>query len=176
MGRWCEVKCDCLDREPVPGSELLDFRVFRKRFGGRIRSEAEWREDVQGMYKCGHRDGVLFQSWPGDLHKIGWALEAVYREQPDEFKIFRRVSDCRNYEDEDISLNIDQVCLWQLEIEQIRRYVVDEDYMGWDEKALFIKALAETPFLHGSIPETLHDGLRFCNASVKTGNPIEFFW
>ncbi len=48
--------------------------------------------------------------------------------------------------------------------------------MGWHEKEAFEEALVEYPFLYGDIQKTLKDGLIFCEARAKTGNPVEFFW
>ena len=176
MGKWCEVKCDCPDREPLPGSRHPDYDSYRRHFPGRVRPREEWEEKIRGMYKCGHRDGVLVQFWPGDLLKIGLALEAAYRERPEYFELFRRISNWRNYEDEHLTLSPEEAPLWRLEIEQLQGYLSGEEYMGWHEEEAFQRELGAYPFLYGDIHKTLKDGLVFCDASAKTGNPVEFFW
>ena len=176
MGKWCEIKCNCPDREPLPGSEWHDYGMYRKHFTGRVRPPEEWEEKIKGMYRCGHRDGAFIQFWPGDLLKIGLALEAAYRERPEYFEIFRRITNWRNYEDEYLALSPDEAALWQMEIEHLQRYLSGEQYMGWHEKEAFEKGLAKLPFLYGDIQKTLKDGLTFCEASAKTGKSVEFFW
>src|ERR1043165_7326320 len=100
MGKWCEVKCNCSDREPLPRSDWYSDDPLRQRKHltvQQLRARKEWSEKVSGMYKCGHRDGALVQSWPGDLLMIGLALDAAYRERPEYFELFRRISNWRNY-------------------------------------------------------------------------------
>jgi hypothetical protein len=176
MGKWCEVKCNCLNRERVSGSDWPNYGMYRQHFSGRVKPQSEWDEKIKGMYQCGHRDGAFVQFWPGDLLRIGLALEVAYREQPGYFDLFRRVSNWRNYEDEYLALSPDEATLWRLEIEQLQSYLSGHEYMGWREKEAFEKELGEDPFLYGDIHKTLEDGFIFCDASAKTGNPIEFFW
>ena len=175
MGKWCEVKCNCSDREPLPGSEWHDYGMYRKHFLGHVKPREEWEERVRRMYKCGHREGALVEFWPGDLFKVGLALEAAYRELPEYFEVFRRISNSGNYYDEYLTLSAAEAALWQLEIEQLQLYLSGEEFMGWHEKVAFEKALSGHPFLYGDIQKTLKDGLTLCEASAKTGNPIEFF-
>ena len=137
MGKWCEVKCNCPNREPLPGSEWPNYDMYRKHFTGRVRPREEWEEKIKDMYKCGHRDGALVQFWPGDLLQIGLALEEAYRERPEYFELFRRISNWRNYDDEYLALSADEAALWRLEIEQLQNYLSGEEYMGWHEKEVF---------------------------------------
>ena len=177
MGSWCEVKCDCPDREPLPGSDWFSDDPLRQRKHLTIqqrRARQDWYDNVRNMYKCGHRNGMLLECWPGDLFKVGSALDAAYRDRPEYFEIFRRVSDSRNYEDEYLALSQDDVALWRLEIEQLRRYLSGEEYMGFHEWEAFERVLGERPLLDGDIQKTLEDGLKLCAASAKTGNPVEF--
>jgi len=176
MGSWCEVKCNCPDREPLPGSDWFSDDPFRQRKHLTIqqrRAALEWHENVRNMYKCGHHKGLLLECWPGDLFKIGWALDAAYKERPEYFEVFRRIADSRNYEDEYLALSPGEVALWQLEIEQLQRYLSGEEYMGFHEQEAFERALEERPFSDGDIKKTLEDGLKLCEASAKTGNAIE---
>lgn len=141
MGKWCEVKCGCVDRPA-----------------------------------CQHRKGILLEFWPGDLFTIGHALERAYKHQPHEFETCRRIADWRNYEDEYLSLSPNEVMLWRLEIELLQRYLTGEEYMEWHQKRAFKNELAQYTLLYGDAQSTLSDGLRLCQASLETGNSIEFFW
>jgi hypothetical protein len=153
MGKWCAVKCNCSNRNPLPKSKGSDFVP----------------------YECGHRDGALIQFWPGDLFSIGLALEAAYKKQPDAFAIFRRISDWHNYDDEYLSLSPNDAALWQLEIEQLELYLREEPY-GWRQKRTFEQSVEAAELLYGSVRETLGNGLELCAASANVGNDIEFFW
>ena len=98
MGKWCEVKCDCPDEGPVaPGSRRL-------------------------LYSCAHK-GVYLEFWPGDLVYIGYVIREVFGAQS-HFEIFTKVGDWRQYEDEYLSLSLSEVDLWEMEIEQLKRYLV----------------------------------------------------
>jgi hypothetical protein len=176
MGRWCEVKCNCLKRTPLPGSDWFDYRSYLK-FGPPplVKTEEEWDQKVRGMYECGHRKGILLEFWPGDLFAIGDALEIAYKHEPNEFEIFKRISNWNNYEDECLPLSLDEVTLWQLEIELLQRYLTGEEYMEWHHKQTFDKEIGLDTLLYGDVPATLEDGLRLCRASIEIGNPIEFF-
>lgn len=141
MGKWCEVKCECLERP-----------------------------------ECEHRKGILLEFWPGDLFTIGSTLESAYKHQPTEFETFRRISNWRNYEDEYLSLSPYEVTLWLLEIELLKHYLTGEEYMDWHQKLAFENELARDKLLYGDVQTTLNDGLKLCQASIETGNPIEFLW
>jgi hypothetical protein len=80
------------------------------------------------------------------------------------------------YDDEYLSLTPDEVVLWQLEIELLKRYFSEEEFMGWGECQKWQRFWQSNELLYGDIEKTLEDGLKICQASLKTGNPIEFFW
>lgn len=179
MGRWCEIKCDCKNREPLPGSDWFSDDPLRQRKHLTIqqrRSREEWYEETRGMYECGHRKGLLLECWPGDLFSIGRALDAAYKESPEYFEVFRRIPNSHNYDDELLAISRDEANLWRLEIEQLQRYLSGEEYMGFHQQKIFERVLEEHPFLYGDIQKTLEDGLSLCDASARTGQPIEFFW
>ena len=106
--------------------------------------------------------------------KIGKALDVAFKNKPENFQIFRHIADYRNYVDERLDLTPDDTILWQLEIEQLKRFLSDEEFMGWHEKNMFEEYLAENLLLYGDIKATLDDGLKLCEASAKTNNRIEF--
>ena len=175
MGKWCEVKCDCADREPVSRSDRSFAEPFLRRrrpTALQRRARQDWFETVEGMYKCGHRHGRLVETWPGHLLEIGWALDAAYRERPGHFEVFRRISDSRNYADEYLALPPDAAALWRLEIEQLQRYLSAEEHMGFTERETFDRALAKCS--HEDIQKALEEALRLCEASARSGNPVEF--
>lgn len=176
MGRWCEVKCSCPDREPITGSLDSDYISYRRHFKSNARSKEEWEQNIRNMYKCGHREGMYFQTWPGDLFTISQALDAAFKASPKHFEVFRRIYNWRNYDDEHLTLTAADAGLWQLEIAQLQSYLSGEEHMGFLENETFEKELQAHEFLYGDIHETLADGLKFCEASIKTGNPIEFLW
>lgn len=178
MGKWCEVKCNCSNREPLPGSNWLsysEYQTYQKK-PRLAKTPEEWEEKVKGMHKCGHRDGAFIQFWQGDILKFGYALEVAFKKQPKQFEIFRRISDWRNYDDEYLTLTPDEAALWQLEIEQLEHFLSGEEFLGWHERETFDREFAEEDLLYGDVKKTLIDGLKLCEASAKTNNPIEFSW
>jgi len=152
MGRWVEIKCNCSDREPVKPHERF------------------------GEYKCGHKDGMFLQFYPGDLFDIGYALEDALGKDTGVFEVFTKIGNWRLYDDEYLPLTSGERDLWQLEIEQLKRYLSGEQSMGWREMQIFQQKIEHYELLYGSIEETLEDGLSLINASRSTGNPIEFYW
>ncbi|MEM9273842.1 MAG: hypothetical protein AAGA80_12870 [Cyanobacteria bacterium P01_F01_bin.143] len=181
MGRWCEIKCNCSNREPLLEGDWAFYSTYRKKYKFRSTDKLkqvaeEWRKNLQGMYKCGHRDGTLIQLWPGDLFIIGKALDFAYKDQPESFEIFRKIYNWRNYEDEYLALTEDDVVLWELEIEQLQNYLSGEIYMGFYEQKKFNYYLRRNPLLYGNVPSTLKDGLKLCEISLISDNLVEFFW
>jgi|GEM_PF-6627002 len=147
-----EVKCNCPNRKPL------------------------WRDNVYQTYECGHRDGIIFQFWPGDLFTIGLALDGTFKEDKSRFEIFRKICNWRLYDDEYLSISRDEVILWQLEIEQLKRYLSKEEFMGWGELQKWQRFWQSNQLLYGDIEKTLEDGLKVCQASLQMDNPIEFLW
>ncbi len=178
VGKWCEVKCNCQNRTPVRGSQWLGYGDYQK-FEEKPRlakTPQEWEENVKGMYECGHRDGAFFQIWPGDIFKFGYALDAGFKDRPSQFEVFRRIADSRNYDDEYLALTPEEAALWELEIEQLKRFLSGEEFLGWHEKETFQEKFAESDMLYGDIESTLDDAVRLCKASALTHNSIEFMW
>jgi len=128
------------------------------------------------MYKCGHRNGLLLETWPGDWLHIGCVIEEIYWDKPGEFETFRKIANWRLYDDEYLSLPLEEAQLWRLEIEQLQSYLSGKEYMGWKEQMIWDEKWKTNKLLYGSIEETLEKALAACQASLETGNPIEFFW
>jgi len=128
------------------------------------------------MYKCGHRKGLLLETWPGDWFLIGCVIDEIYRDKPDEFETFRKIANWRVYDDEYLSLPLEEVQLWRLEIEQLQGYLSREHYMGWKEQMIWDEKWKTNKLLYGSLEETLEKALAACQLCLETGNPIEFYW
>lgn len=71
--------------------------------------------------------------------------------------------------------------MWQLEIEQLQRFLSGEEFMGWDEMQLWYRLRDEerTSYERANdkpreVQDVLAEGLAICRASQETGNPIEF--
>lgn len=150
MGKWCEVKCNCFGPRP------------------------NYFHDRSAFDSCQHK-GIFFEAWPGDLIAIGYAIEEVFG-MGSEFEIFAKISDWKRYVDEHLSLSPEEAQLWEMEIDQLKRYLSGESYMGWDGPQKLAKYFVKHPLLYGSIDETLEDGLRLIRASREVKQPIEFFW
>lgn len=132
MGKWCKVKCDCSNRKPLPGSDWWDYSEYQKYVEKPqlAKSLEEWEEKVKEMYECGHRDGALIQLWQGGILKIGLALESAFKDDRNQFEIFRRISDWRNYDDEYLAISAEDVVLWQLEIDQFKKFMSGGEFLG----------------------------------------------
>jgi hypothetical protein len=158
MGKYAIVQCNCPNRIPL---EL-----------------SRW-----GAYICGHKDGAILALVPSDLIKYGYELERVYKKQPAMFAIWRKIGDWRNYNNEYLSLSLDEAVMWQLEIEQLQQYLDGEAFMGWKEMQLWNHLREEEQKFYErrgyqveSVEAVLDVGLRLCRASEEMRKPIEFFW
>lgn len=178
MGKWCEVKCNCLNRQRLPGSDFLNYSDYIKfvKKPRLAKTLDEWATKVKNMYECGHRDGAFIEFWPGDIMKFGYALESAFRDEPERFELFRRIANFRCYEDEYLALSPADAQLWQLEIEELKKLLNGEIFRGWHQKETLDKELATVEFLYGDTDSTLSDAEELCEASTVTGNPIEFLW
>ena len=166
MGKWSEVKCNCSNRVPVKGTK-----------------------PHEGQFECGHEDGTLFQTWPGNLFKVGYVLDHMVKvdgdfRQRNSFEVFIRIGDPGNYDDicQRLMLLEEDRDLWRLEIEELLNYLSGDfrfPYAAlhiWEE--YWAEFLSEEWFLKdpGSIESILAGGLKLCDASVVTENPVEFYW
>jgi hypothetical protein len=161
MGKWCEVKCNCENRKPVYSSE-------------------KYKD-----YKCGHKGGNYIEFAPNDLFRIGLALQDAFDKESQPFEIFTRIPNWRTYDDEYLALSEEERDLWEIEIQEVQKFINGEKFMGWDESHKFHLYLEENELLAISIEElslkealekTLKDGLSLIEASRTTKNLIEFYW
>ena len=162
MGKWSEVKCNCPNRVPVDPNRVLE------------------------PYQCGHVEGVLLGVWPGYFLEVGRFLKRLSHD-PDyqsPFEIFPLLHDSWTHwtPDEYLGLTTPQRDAWRLEIEELLRAEAGESvfpsHIGrrwthhWSQ-------FFQSPWRRkdgGSITEILKEGIALCEASEKTGNPVEFFW
>jgi hypothetical protein len=112
--------------------------------------------------------------WPGDLFSIGYAIEEAFDRQT-HFEIFTKIADWRQYEDEYLCLEPSEIDLWEMEIEQLKRYLSGEEYIGWHELRKWNECFKRLRLLYGDVDKTLEDGLRLIRASREMNRPIEFF-
>jgi hypothetical protein len=179
LWNWALVRCDCLNRTPLPKSDLGDaphgyHRHHRKHFSGKQRQDIEdWKKNVYLMYECGHRSGSLSEVG-STLYKVGRAVIAAFSNQPESLVIFRRLNDPFG-EDERLFLSGPDVRSWQKEIEQIQRFLSGEDIMEWQEMRTFRDGLETYDLSEEEVRNALEQGLALCRASLTTGNPIEFY-
>lgn len=161
MGKWCEVKCNCENREPV------------------------YESDKYSDYKCGHKNGIYIEFAPNDLFSIGQAILESFDKESQPFEVFIKIPNWRVYDDEYLPLTEAERDLWEIEIQEVRKYINGEKFMGWEETCRFFLYLDENPILYESIKgfspkealeKTLNDGISLIEASRYTRNPIEFFW
>lgn len=160
MGKWSQVKCNCPNRVPVAGG-------FYKR-----------------VYECGHKRGMLFQIWPGNLFDVGRLLKDMFRHDPEyakSFSTFIKIARFENYDDEYLELNGEERELWQLEIEELFAFIEGRTFLPYQAAQMWNAYWAE--FFTGewhqkdavSVENILQTGLKLCEASRETDNPIELY-
>ncbi len=150
MGKWCVVKCNCFEPEPdLPSAKARNT-------------------------DCSHK-GIFLELWPGDLIGLGYGIEDAFGKASG-FEFFTKIGDWQQYEDEYLKLSPEDAQLWELEIEQLKRYLSGEESMGWHERRKWDEYFATHPPLYSTINEILEDGLNLIRASQKMSRPIEFFW
>ena len=157
MGVWVVVNCKCPDGKSLAGSS-------------------------SGGYACGHEDGTAVSISPNGLIGYGYDLERIYKHRPGMFEVWRRISSWRRSSHRgDLGIRPVEAMMWQLEIEQLQRFLSGEEFMGWGELQLWRKLREEERRTYtrvGAEPPEVEDvlagGLALCRASQETGNPIEF--
>ena len=105
--------------------------------------------------------------------KIAYDLRKAFGDEPERFEIFNKIINIDEYSDETLLLSSDEAELLKLEIEEIQNLAKIQGATCWKEWQTFIREIENTDFLYGDLYKTLQDGLNLCEASIKTGNPIE---
>jgi len=160
MGKWCRVRCNC------PNRKLVNIRQ-------------PW-----GAYECGHDSGDEAGLWPGYLFDVGRLLAKLTTDDQlwrGGFDVFVRISDTVNYVDEYLALSPTERDLWRLEIEELLAIEAGKQFFPyslqhpWDQYwAEFFKDPRRQRDAV-SIRPILLAGISICEASVRTGNPVEFY-
>jgi hypothetical protein len=163
MGKWVEVRCNCPNRVPR-----------------RLDPSRPW--DL--TYDCGHRDGVLFQFWPGYLYQTACFLKSLLKDYPDVWRSFEVFSKLEQWPrgDECLEITADEAVGFQLELEELQKlengtstlpYQVIRKWRDhWNR-------FFDDPWHMEdakSISEIVTSGLKLCEFAIETGNPIEFRW
>lgn len=121
MGKWAQVQCTCVNRTPLPGSDPLFGRPYRKkrRLTKREKAEVEdWKQATENMFACGHRNGVVIELCPWNIVHLGNLLGTIFPDST--FEVFTKVGNWRCYEDELLLVQPEEAYLWLREIEEIR--------------------------------------------------------
>ncbi len=125
MGKWAQVRCHCPNRIALPKSGLSDRPFARRRHltAAQQREVEVWERDTKLMYECGHREGMLFQGWPGKILELCEAIRLVFIDEPDTFEICMRLgawrSACSASMEETMTLSAEEAELWQLEAQEL---------------------------------------------------------
>jgi hypothetical protein len=156
MGSWCTVRCRCLGAKVLPGSNWPDRPYYGKYPLTYEEADivSEWDRSANvGMLTCGHKNGIFYEIWPGDIFQIGRCLAGVYDNQEDRFALFKRIGNTWDYIEEKLVLPPNCVQPWQSEclrlfdmmytnqfIEELRlvtqRYLSESTLEGCWEEAL----------------------------------------
>lgn len=118
MGSWCAVRCHCLGTKVLPGSNSSDRPYYGKYPLTREEQElaSEWDRSANvGMLTCGHKNGIFYETWPGEIFQIGRCLAGLYDAQEDHFAFFKRIGNTWDYIDEKFVLPPNHVQQWQSE-------------------------------------------------------------
>ena len=128
MGKWSQVRCNCPNRIPLPNSSLRD-RPYRncphKKLSNRQKREIKiWQENIESMYECGHRNGMLVQLYPGKIIKLGFVIKRVFKNDLT-FEIYPKVGDWRNYFSdglaEELRISPLEAELWLMEVAELEK-------------------------------------------------------
>lgn len=143
MGKWVEEYCDCPNRVRLPHSNYDSDRPHRGK--ERLTKEEEkeleeWNEKVCNMFQCGHRNGVAFEFWPGDIVLLGILISDIFDDERDKFDLFVKVGDWRCYDDELLLIPPDEAAQWKLQVEELQKALND---LGNLPKGLIEKLILE---------------------------------
>lgn len=149
MGKWSQVRCNCSNRIPMPNSDLHNQphrqRSLKNMTNKQKIEVEEWRENIQNMYECGHRDGMLVQFWPGEIMKLGLILGRMFTDKPLTFEIFTMVGNTQNYFSEEVGetlyLNSQEVELWLMEVDEFERSLLGHGNLPYQKLMKIIRQL-----------------------------------
>ncbi|MGE5571083.1 MAG: hypothetical protein ACM3S5_18770, partial [Rhodospirillales bacterium] len=55
-----------------------------------------WEQTTQNMYRCGHRNGMVIELWPGDIIKLSRLITETFAHEQFPVEVFAKVGDWRN--------------------------------------------------------------------------------
>lgn len=126
---------------------------------------------------------MLFELNGSDLFDIGYAMGMLLAKDPKapwrDFRVFHHISKYKEYKDGCLMLSVEERDAWRMEISKLAAieqgkiflpYKVAQDWAAY-WKGYFQDLAGWGP---QSVMEMLSYGIRLCEASEKTGNPIEF--
>ncbi len=174
MGKWCEVHCNCDNRRPVPEGRWPNYESYRRNIGSKAKSFEFWEANIRNFYECGHRSGIYYETWPGDIIRIGNALAAAFRDGQPEFPIFSKIADFSRYKDEVLELSSIEVQRWAMEVGRLIEIAAGRQYFQYHDQQRFVQVLSGDPFLYGDLMATLKECEVLIDACRQTGNGIKF--
>jgi len=156
MSKRGRVRCNCPDRKLLTGSDSL--------------------------YACGHPGGNLVDFFAGKLLIIGLDVQDVFINEPERFSTFKGLTQwCVNHEG-GMQLSPAEAELWLEEVRELRRLDAGESEISEKQRAEWKEAregeilrYAEFDEEPPSVLRRLVDAEALCRASIRTGNPIEFY-
>ena len=156
MSKRCKVRCNCHDRRLLIGSDTL--------------------------YACGHPAGNLIDFFAGKLIVIGLDVLDVFRNEPDKFATFKELTNWCVHNEGSMCLSPSEANLLLGEIRELKKYDSGELEMNEQQRENW-KELREGEILRytefddepPTVLERLLDAEAICKASIRTGNPIEFY-
>ena len=140
MGKWSQVRCNCHNRIPLPKSSWWDrpyHNSCQQKLSPKKRREIEvWKNNTEGMYECGHRDGMLVQFGPYNIIQLGFVIKKVFTNDL-LFEIYPRVGDWRNYFspgfDEELHISPEEAELWLMEATELERAFLNQGNISYDK-------------------------------------------
>lgn len=156
MSKRCRVRCNCLNRRLLTGSDTV--------------------------YACGHPSGDLIEFFAGKLLVVGLDVLDVFSSEPDKFPTFKNLTNWCIHNEGSMCLSPSEAGAWLEEIRELRKYDSGELEMG-DKQRESWRELREGEVLRyagfddelPTVFERLLDAEALCKASIRTGNPIEFY-
>ncbi len=156
MSKRCRVRCDCSNRRLLAGSET--------------------------MYACGHPSGNLIDIFAGRLLVLGLDVLDVFRSEPDRFATFKNLTNWCVHNEGSMYLSPSDANAWLEEIRELGKYDAGELELGEKQRESW-RELREGEVLRyagfdDELPTVLArllDAEALCKASIRTGNPIEFY-
>ena len=128
MGKWSQVRCNCYNRIPLPKSGRRDRpylnRTRRKLSSQQAREIEIWEKNAENMYECGHREGMLVQFWPGEIIRLGWVVNMIFKTDLT-FEIYPKVGNWRNYFSDELGkelhISSQEAELWLMEAAELKQ-------------------------------------------------------